>query len=132
MGIRGKVRALERLARDHAESFELLDGSRFYYDPTSPDIFMHWIECGRAGSAHYWPEPPEVLQKLCQAKDIEQAVARVRGQGTFNVIPYDLEALIIERRLEPRPLVSRYDPEAGKHVPIDPYEYDGPEDLSEP
>ena len=132
MGPRDKLRRLEAAARGRLESFELLDGSRFYFNPASAELFLHWCNCARAGNARNWPEPPEVLRKVCEAKDIERALEKVRGEGSFNFIVYEPEILINERRLEPRPLVSRYDPGVGKHVPIDPYEYEGPRDLSEP
>jgi hypothetical protein len=127
--IRGWVRRLERARRDGLESFTLLDGSRYWFDASSPDLFMFWVACART-SADRWPEPPEVLQKLTEARDVEEAVEKVRGEGSYNFIPYDLDALISERRLEPRPLASRYDPETGEHVPQDPYD-DPVEDLSE-
>jgi hypothetical protein len=124
------MRRVERAARGEIESFELRDGSRYYFDPTSWDLFMYWIECGTAGNASNWPEPPEVVRKLTEAKDVAQAIEMVRGGG-WNSLVYDEEALITERRLKPRPLVARYDPKVGRHLPIDPYEYKGPEDLSE-
>ena len=130
--MRGKLRRLEAAMRGNLKSFELLDGSRFYFDPTSSELFLHWCDCARAGNASNWPEPPEVMLKLCEAKDVERALEEVQGEATFYSIVYEPEILINERRLEPRPLVSRYDPEAGKHVPIDPYEYEDPGDLSEP
>jgi hypothetical protein len=128
--VRSWIRRVERAAKGEVESFELLDGSRFYFDPTSWDLFMHWIDCGKAGNARNWPEPPEVVRKLTEAKNVAQAIGKVRGGG-WNCLVYDEETLIRKRRLKPRPLVSRYDPEAGKHVPLDPYEDDGLEDLSE-
>lgn len=127
--MRSWIKRLERASREDLESFELLDGSRYYLDPLSWEIFAHWSECiGK--SAHTWPEPPEILRKVCEAKDVEQAIELVHGGGSFSFLVYDPDILITERRLEPRPLVSRYDPEAGKHVPIDPYEWEL-EDLSE-
>jgi hypothetical protein len=129
MPLRGWIKRLERASREDLNSLELLDGSRYYFDPLSWDLFMHWVECGKAGNARNWPEPPEVVRKLTEAKDVERAIEKVRGKG-WNCLVYDEETLITERRLEPRPLVSRCDPETGKRVPIDPYEYE-PEDLSE-
>ena len=70
-----------------------------------------------------------MVQKLTETKDVAQAIEKVRGEG-WNALIYDEETLIRERRLKPRPLVSRYDARAGKHVPVDPYEYED-EDLSE-
>jgi hypothetical protein len=107
-----------------------LDGSRYYFDPASPELFMHWYECGKAGSAHHWPDPPEVMRKLTEAKDVERAIELVRGEGSWDFLVYDIEVLIRERTLEPRGLVSRYDPVAGEHRVLDPYDYE-PEDLSE-
>jgi hypothetical protein len=124
------MRVLERMAQEHVRSFELADGTRYYFDPTSWDLFMHWTECARAGNARNWPEPPEVVRKLTEAKDVAQAIEKVRGEG-WNCLVYGEETLMRERRLKPRPLVSRYDPKVGTHVPVDPYEDDGPEDLSE-
>jgi hypothetical protein len=130
MGVRDKLKRLERTAEGELESFELLDGSRYYYDRASPELFMHWVACGGAGSAHNWPEPPEVVRKLCEAKDVERAVEQVRGEG-WNCLVYDEEILIRERRLVPRALVVERDPETGEWHPRDPYE-EGVEDLSEP
>lgn len=87
------------------------------------------MACAKAGNARRWPEPPEVVRKLTEAKDVARAIDKVRGGG-WNALVYDEESLITERRLKPRPLVSRYDPKVGKHVPVDPYEYEA-EDLSE-
>jgi hypothetical protein len=128
--IRGWVKRLEHAARGDLASLELLDGSRYYFDPASPELFMHWCECGKAGSAHHWPEPPEVMRKLAQAKDVERAIELVRAEGSWDFFVYDIEVLISERTLEPRGLVSRYDPVLGEHVVLDPYGYE-PEDLSE-
>ena len=130
MALRSWLKRIERAARGDVGSFELQSGERFYFDPTSWDLFMHWTDCAKAGNARDWPEPPEVVQKLTEAKDVAQAIEKVRGEG-WNALVYDEETLIRERRLKPRPLVSRYDPKVGEHVPVDPYEDDGPEDLSE-
>jgi hypothetical protein len=129
--IRGWVKRLEHTAREDLASFELLDGGRYYFDPASPTLFMHWCECATAGSAHDWPPVPEVLRKLTEAKDVERAIELVRGEGSWDFLVYDIDTLISERRLEPRGLVSRYDPDLGEHVVRDPYE-EGPGDLSEP
>ncbi len=129
MALRSWLKRVERAARGNVESFELRDGSRYYFDPASWELFMHWIECGKAGNARNWPEPPEVVRKLTEAKDVARAIEKVRGGG-WNCLVYDEETLIRECRLKPRPLVTRHDPKTGKHVPVDPYEYED-EDLSE-
>ena len=40
MPLRGWIKRLERASREDLASFELLDGSRYYFDPTSPIFFM--------------------------------------------------------------------------------------------
>jgi hypothetical protein len=127
--IRAWVKRLERASREDLESFELLDGSRFYFEPASPELYLFWLACVKT-SADRWPEPPEVLRKLCEAKDVESALELLRDGGSSDFLPYDPEVLITERRLEPRGLVSSYDPVQGEHVPADPYA-SGVEDLSE-
>jgi hypothetical protein len=130
--MRSKLRRLERAARGHLASFELLDGSRHHFDPTSAELFLFWCECLRADSAHHWPEPPETYKKLTEAKYPERALNQIHdGGGSFGTFPYDREVLIKERRLEPRGLVSRYDPETGEHHIRDPWERQPDEDLSE-
>jgi hypothetical protein len=129
--VRSKLRRLENAARRHLGSFELLDGSHYYVEPTSAERFLHWCECLRADSAHYWPEPPETYKKLCEAKDPERALDEIGGGGSFGTFPYDPEVLINERRLEPRGLVTRYDLETGEHHVRDPWEHQPADDLSE-
>lgn len=87
--------------------------------------------CLRADSAHNWPDPPETYRKLCEAKYPQRALDEIGGGGSFGTFPYDLEVLINERRLEPRGLVTRYDPETGEHHVRDPWEHQPVEDLSE-
>jgi hypothetical protein len=129
MGIRENLKRLRKAAEGELESFELLDGSRYFFDPLSPELFLHFCNCAAAGSAHNWPEPPEVIRKLCEAKDVERALEKVQGEATFYSIVYDPQILINERRLEPRGLVSSRDPQTGEWHLRDPYE-DIP-DLSE-
>ena len=128
--IRGWVKKLERASREDLASFELLDASRYYYDPTSWELFMHWHDCAVQDTAHDWPEAPEVIRKLCEAKDPEAALEQVMSTAGFGGLVYDPEVLITERRLEPRGLISRYDPRLGRHVVLDPYD-SRVEDLSE-
>jgi hypothetical protein len=55
---------------------------------------------------------------VLEAKDIEAAIPQVFGA----FLPYDPAVLIRERRLVPRSMVCRYDPETKTHVPLDPYD----------
>jgi hypothetical protein len=120
MGLRGRLKRLESTARDELASFELRDGSRYYYDPTSAVLFSHWFACAGAGNPSNWPSPPEIVRRLTEARDVRAALEEVMGDGD-DYLTYDAEVLINERRLEPRSLV------AGRDV------YDQEvEDLSEP
>jgi hypothetical protein len=130
MGLRDTLRRLRREASEDLASFELLDGSFYRYDPLSWELFMHWYECCGKDTAHDWPPPPEIMQKLTEARDPESALDAVVGQAGFGGMVYDPEVLIAERRLVPRGLISRYDPHLGKHVVLDPYD-SRVEDLSE-
>jgi hypothetical protein len=119
MGLRARLERLERAARGTLVSFELLDGSRFYYNPQTLELFLHWMECLKAGNPDKWPEPPEAVRKVTEAKDPEAALERISGGAKW--LPYDPQALLRERVIRPRSLV------AGRDV------YDQEvEDLSEP
>ena len=116
MGLRDKLRRLEDASRANLEHFELVDGSRYYYDAleVSKAVFLHNVECAKAGSTEDRPHPPEVLAKVCEARDPVGVLARLAPPGTaFAELPYDQDALISERRL----------------VPVD---HEPVEDLSEP
>lgn len=76
-----------------------------------------------------------VTEREFQCKYMEHLATRYEKQREFCREAEALEevANFAGRRLVPRSLMSRYDPEQGKHVPTDPY---SPEneipDLSEP
>jgi hypothetical protein len=105
MGLRSWLKRLERGASEDLESFELLDGSTYYYDrlETHKELFLHAYDL-QLGDAHKWPEPPEVYRKLLLAKDPAAVLERFRPedpQAAF-VDPtqvVDVEALVRERRL---------------------------------
>ena len=79
-------------------------------------------------------EEAEIVPTLAFAAHAGQrpmALDAIMGQATWGTLVYDPEILVNERRLEPRGLVSRYDPQSGERYIGDPY--DSPvEDLSEP
>jgi hypothetical protein len=117
--MRSWIRRLERDARGHLESFELLDGSTYYYDrlETYKELFLHAYDV-LLGDAHKWPEPPEILSKMCEARDVAAVLKRFKpedpGRTFVNLAElYDTDALVRERRLVPL-----------THEPV--------EDLSEP
>jgi hypothetical protein len=122
MGLRSWLRKLERGAREGLVSFELLSGSRYFYDASSaaPEMYLFFFETiGTNPASEAWPEPPEVLQKLCEAKDVRVAFEAVMGGSmdsfTYDdIFPYSPEVLVNERRLEPRSLVAGRDPYDGE------------------
>ena len=65
MSLRGAIEWLERRAREDLESFELLDGSTYYYDrlETYKELFLHAYYV-QLGDADKWPEPPEIYRKM--------------------------------------------------------------------
>jgi hypothetical protein len=106
--VRGWLKRLERGSRENLASFALMDGSRHYYDPATWEVFLHWHGCIMAGNPENWPEPPEVLRKLTEAKDPARAAEQLTS-NTGEFFPYDPEILAAERRLEPRSLVAGRD-----------------------
>ena len=105
--LRSLLRNLKRDARGELESFELLDGSRYYYDrlETHKELFMHAYDV-QLGDADKWPEPPEVYRKICEAKDPAAVLERFRPEDPqcafVNLAElYDTNVLVNERRLVP-------------------------------
>ena len=108
MSMRGRLRRLQRVARGNLESFVLMDGSHYYYDLASPELFLHALDL-HLGRGEKWPEPPEVYRKMCEARDPAAVLGKLRPdapRGAF-VNPadlYDPDVLVRERRLVPVPL----------------------------
>jgi hypothetical protein len=105
--VRSWIRRLERDARGHLESFELLDGSTYYYDglQTYKELFLHAYDV-LLGDAHKWAEPPEILSKMCEARDVAAVLKRFRPEDPqcafVNLAElYDTDVLVNERRLVP-------------------------------
>jgi len=107
MGLRSWLKRLDRTARGSFASFELLDGTRFYYNPRSLDLFLHFCDCITAGNPDKWPEPPEAVRAVTEARDPEAALQSISGGAEW--LPYDREALITERVIRPRSLVAGRD-----------------------
>jgi hypothetical protein len=58
--MRSRLRRLESAARGHLKSFELLDGSRYYWNPQGAELFLHFCAYLRTHDQPEHPEPPEV------------------------------------------------------------------------
>jgi|SRR5215211_2085188 len=106
MGLRGWIKRLERGACGELESFELLDGSTYYYDrlETYKELFLHaWdLQLGKGE----WPEPPEVYRKMCEARDVAEVLERFKPEAPERAFVnladlYDTDQLVNERRLVP-------------------------------
>jgi hypothetical protein len=107
MGLRGWIKRMERASREDLASFLLEDGSRYYYDPTSPEVFLHSYACALAqGDAEPFPEPPAILKALRRAKDRRAALGQVCPRGTFSLFPYEEGALLERGELVPQSLVA--------------------------
>ena len=116
MGLKGKMRRLERAATEKLESFELEDRSRYYYDAMEAGIgvFLHTTERLRSHDQPEWPEPPEIIKALARAKNRKAAFDRFFGGG-FVLFPYDPEAFVERRELVRHSLVVGYEP--GEPIP---------------
>jgi hypothetical protein len=106
MGLRRWMRRLERDASEDLESFELLDGSTYYYDrlETYKELFLqaYDLQLGRGE----WPEPPEVYRKMCEARDVAEVLERFKPEEPERAFVnlaelYDTDVLVNERRLAP-------------------------------
>jgi len=106
MGInRRLIKRLECDVRGDLDSFELLDGSRYYFDPlrTFEELFLcaYGLQLGQVG------EPPELYRKLCEAKDPAAVLERLAPENPQHAFVnpselYDRNVLVNERRLIPR------------------------------
>src|SRR5215218_5716181 len=104
---RAWFRRLERAASGDMESFELLDGSTYYYDrlETYKELFLHGYDV-QLGDADKWLEPPEVYRKMCEAKDPAAVLEWFEPENPQSAFMnpaelYDTDVLVRERRLVP-------------------------------
>ena len=105
--MRRRIKKLEHAARSGLDSFALEDGSRFYFDPTSLEVFMHVMECATAqAKGKSFPEPPPTFKAIARAKDRQAALEAVCGTGAPLLLPYDRGALLERGELLPRSMVE--------------------------
>ena len=117
--VRGRLRPPGACAREGLKSFELVDGTTYYYDglETHKELFLYAYDV-QLGAADKWDKPPEIFRKMCEAKDPHLVLERFKPENSLGAFVdptalFDTDALIQERRL----------------VPVS---YKPPEDLSEP
>jgi hypothetical protein len=102
VGLRDKLRRLERAAEGKLKSFELADGSRFYFDPESAEMFLHTCECLRQHDKPERPEPPELVKAVARSRHRRAAYREAtEGAGEFGRFPYDTEALVERGEIVP-------------------------------
>jgi hypothetical protein len=109
VGLRGKLRRLERGAREDVASFILEDGSRYYYNPESGECFLHGCGCIRAGyEGEPFPEPPQTIKALTRARNKAAALDTACGGGgaSLGLFPYEREALLERGELVSHSLVA--------------------------
>jgi hypothetical protein len=109
MGLKDRARRLEQEARGELKSFELLDGSRYYFVPGG-ELYLFCFACLEAGNPPSWPAPPELLLRVMEARDPAAALQQVWSKALDDIFPFDPEVIVNERRLEPRSLVVGRDP----------------------
>ena len=110
MGLRDRLRNLKRDVRGNMDSFTVEDGTRFYFDPASPELFLHSIDCLHAqGEGKPFPEPPETIKAIARARDRRAALNQVVGSGSFDLFPYQDEALVERGEIVPRSLVHGHE-----------------------
>ena len=115
MGLRGKLRQLERISREGLASFDLEDGSRHYFKAESGESFLHACDCLRAqGDCVPFPKPPDTIKALTRARNRAAALEAVCGGG-FGLFPYEVESLVERGELVPRSLV--FGRELGEPLP---------------
>ena len=106
MSLRNWMTRLERRAHEDLESFELTDGSTYYYDrlKTYKELFLH--ACDLQLGKGEWPEPPEVYRKMCEARDVDEVLERFKPKDPERAFVnlaelYDTDVLVNEQRLVP-------------------------------
>jgi hypothetical protein len=121
VGLRDELRRVRALLHGELESFDLADGSRFWYDPyaVGAELFLHGCACLRAGAPENRPEPPEILLALAKARNRRAAFAAVDPNPAL--FPYEREAFVERGELVHRSLVAGRDADES-----------APSDLSEP
>ncbi len=90
--------------RGQLSSFELADGTRYWYDSQTAgaELFLHGTACLRAGAPANRPEPPEILLALVKARDRRAAFEALAPNPLF---PYEYGPFVERGELVHRSMV---------------------------
>jgi hypothetical protein len=108
MGLKGKLDKLQKAMRGTMGSFELADGTRFFFD--RQESFSHAFQffSDSMTADHRCeprPDPPEILKAVAGARDRADALSRAMN-GYSHLLPINREALIERGEFVPRSLVA--------------------------
>ncbi len=112
MGLRGKLKSLEKALRGNLDSFELSDGTRYYFslEETWETAFIHMTDCLRAQAEGVsFPEPPEICHAIARAKDRRGALEAIGGGRSALLLPYERDALVERGELIERSMVRGHE-----------------------
>ena len=110
MGLRRTVKRLEKIVGGNRESFELHDGTRFFFDPDEvlPQMFAYFAASARAvHRGEERPYAPPIIYAIARARDRESAYLRVFPQSPAgsSMNFFDQDALLARGEVVPRPIV---------------------------
>ena len=111
MGIKEKLRRLEKALWGNVDYIDFADGSRYLYDPAEiwGQVFKHGGDCLRADyKGEQRPEPPEILKAVAKAKDRRSAVEGLYAPGSHPFMAYDLESLVERGEFVPRSFLANH------------------------
>jgi hypothetical protein len=99
--LKTRLRSLRKRTTSVLDSFELKDGSRFYFAPDDAALFLHAGECARAGyRGDPFPEAPPLLRAIAGAKDRRRALEKAGSDFALGF--YEEKALLQRGELVPR------------------------------
>jgi hypothetical protein len=108
--LRWSLNALKRVASEDLNSFVLEDGTRHWFDPSSPELFLHVVGClGAQGDGVDFPEPPATLKAVARSRHREAALNQVLGGASFVLFPYEFEPFVKRGALIPRSLIDGHE-----------------------
>ncbi len=114
MGLRARLRGLEKAARGKLAWLRLPDGSIVYYDPsqTGPALFLFAARTFRAVRAgeEEPPDPPEILRVISglpTPEDRERAFWQVYGPAEHPFVAFDAAKFIATGSISPSAHIVR-------------------------